>query len=503
VTVAAAEDLRRHTATTPDRTACVEGDLEVSYAELAACASGVAQALERAGVSAGDRVCLLLDNSVRFVIAYLATLQVQAVVVPLNPAGSLDGVADAIRDSEPRAIVAEVRRAAHVADRFGSGRSETVALPGGAQAVVQVPESVHTVPTPADPLVAMIYTSGTTGRAKGVMLSASNLRAIADAGCGFVDLGPEDRLGVVTPLFHLYGLREIDAALRAGASLVLPRGLAFPTHVLQQLHRARATGISGVPSGFLTLIDGYGAEVSSLAGHLRYLALGTAAATPSLLGVLRSALPATRVLVTYGLTELSRACYRDVLDAEGAPSSVGRPYPGVEVEIHDELGVPVGPGVEGRIVLRSAMVMRGYWRRPDLTSRTLLADGGLLTPDLGVLDRDGSLSLLGRVDDVINTGGEKVGPDEVESVLRDHPAVVDVAVTATPDPAGLLGQVVKAWVVAVPDSGLTADVVREHCAQRLEPYKVPREVEFLDRLPKTVLGKTSRTALLRPVVQEG
>jgi len=495
------EDLRRHARVSPERIACVDGDLRVTFAVLADAVDAWAAELTASGVRPGDRVVMLLDNSARFLGMYLATLSLGAVAVPLNPVGGTAGVTDPIRDAAPRLIVCETRMAAAVAGSFGAGGPARElagpALGGSVSLVAPKPAEYEGLDGTGTPLAAIIYTSGSTGPPKGVMLSIANMGAIARAGCDFVDLTPDDRLGVVTPMFHLYALREVDAALRSGATLVLPKALAFPASVIQQLHRERVTGISGVPSGFLLITEGFELQLGSLAEHLRYVALGTAVAAPALLATLRSALPATRVLVTYGLTELSRACYREVTDPDERPGSVGGPYPGVELEIRGHADIAVGPAIPGRVILRSEMVMQGYWRRPDLTARTLLPDGALLTPDIGSVDEQGWLSLLGRADDVINSGGEKIGPDEVEQVLREHPAVEDAAVTGAPDPAGVLGEVVKAWIVRAPGAELDAEQVRRHCAARLEPAKVPRLVEFCGTLPKTALGKTSRALLGR------
>ena len=213
---------------------------------------------------------------------------------------------------------------------------------------------------------------------------------------------------------------------------------------------------------------------------------------------MRETLPRTRLLVTYGLTELSRACYRDVPAPDDRPGSVGRPYPNVRLEVLDESDRPVPAGTPGWVVLRSDMTSPGYWRRPDLTGRTMRGDGEVLAPDLGWVDADGYLYLLGRVDDVINTGGQKVGPDEVEAVLRSHPTVREAAVTGVSDPAGILGQVLKAWIVPVDGRWPGEEELRRHCALHLEPHKVPRMIERCSRLPKSVLGKTSRQLVGRP-----
>jgi acyl-CoA synthetase (AMP-forming)/AMP-acid ligase II len=350
-----------------------------------------------------------------------------------------------------------------------------------------------------DRLAAIVYTSGTTGPPKGVMLSHGNLAAIAAAGRRLLALSDRDRVGVVTPLFHLYGLREIDAALGVGATVVLPETLAYPARVLEQLRAGRVTGLSAVPSGLSLFLERYGAQLAGCAFHLRYLTIGTAPASPGLRAGLRAALPQTRLLFTYGLTENSRVCYREIRypESDSMPDAVGRPYSGVEVRLED----PVD-GL-GRVVVRSAMVMQGYWNRPQATQAVFCPDGFVRTPDCGRFDADGTLHLLGRIDDIINCGGEKVSPDEVEGVLGRHPGVAAVAVVGAADPAGVLGQVVRAVVVRRPATAVSAQELIGFVAGALEPYKVPRSIEFVERLPQTILGKPQRVLLRGESSQPG
>ena len=155
---------------------------------------------------------------------------------------------------------------------------------------------------------------------------------------------------------------------------------------------------------------------------------------------------------------------------------------------------PLAPGSRGRLALRSAMVMQGYWRRSELTAQTLRPDGTLLTPDHGWIDAEGYVHLLGRVDDLVNSGGEKISPEEVEAVLRSHPEVAEAAVVGVDDPQGVLGHVLKAYIVPLGSPPEASDL-RAHCAARLPPHKVPRFVVFRERFPKTALGKVEKRRL--------
>ncbi len=569
--------LKQYRILSPGKEAVVQEEYRLTYAQLDTSVDQLANILQQNGISLGDRVCLLLDNSPDFVIAYLAILQVGGVVVPLNPSMPLEALTHTLEDCSPKALFLEKRIHSHTVNLISLGFGDPIALgengveifflssysrafrishphppvaafkgsfftstsidspgfpssshllafpnspnPPGMQRDVGGPERKKggkslferpeqrkqqditdkkypfEAPITGDDLAAIIYTSGTTGQPKGVMLTHGNLEVIAETGKEFLKLTPRDRIGILVPLFHLYGLREIDGCLRAGGTLILAKNLTYPAQVLKQFHEEQVTGFSGVPGGLRLFMDRYESMLKRCQKHLRYITLGTSPAPPSLLTQLKTALPTTRLFVTYGLTEVSRVCFREVTEPDWKAGSVGQPYPGVTLSILDEQGQPVGVNKPGRVAVKSSMIMKGYWNRPDLTRQCLRSDGTLLTPDYGWLDSENYLFLLGRADELINSGGKKISPEEIEAVLRKHPAVREVAVTGIPDPAGLLGEVVKAWVVCDPKFPPDPHELIGYCARYLESFKVPKVIEFSDSLPKTVLGKTQKSLL--------
>lgn len=491
----------------PERPAVMSGGTSISYAALWRDARRLASALREDGVHPGDRVALLLDNSPDLVLAYLGALACGAVAVPYNPKAPAAALARVFQDCRPLAaflkpsavsaaetlceVVPGFTRA-YAAGPLPAGATFKLAATSIADRLAATPSAAE-LPLPSEQDLALIaYTSGTTGPPKGVMLSHANMMEVAAAGRRLLEVRSRERIGAVVPLFHLYGLRELDLAFSSGATIVVPAERHFAAAILAELKQAGVTGLSSVPSAIAILLERHQRELADCLGGLRYLTIGTAPLPSRTLALLRETLPNTRLITTYGLTEASRVCWNDVTDPAipWDPRIVGKPYPGVTLQLVDESG-----GI-GRVAVISKLVMRGYWANDTATASVMAPGGALLTPDCGRIDAaDGKLHLLGRVDDVINCGGQKVSPVEIEEVLASHPSIDSVTVLRIPDPEGILGEVAQAVVIPRAGASLAASDVQAYAASRLEPHKVPRYVEFVREIPRSVLGKPSRAEL--------
>ncbi|HSV64462.1 MAG TPA: AMP-binding protein [Mycobacteriales bacterium] len=438
-------------------------------AELAARSDVAARRLAGAGVQPGDRVLLSGAPSADLVTAYVALLRLGCAVVPVNTAYTARELAHIVGDVRPAAAILDSPRELPgvplVAGLGPTLADPTVADPGGADPGLDRAAA-------GDP--ALIgFTSGTTGAPKGAVLSHGNLLAAADALRAAWRWTPDDRLVCALPLFHMHGLGvALNGTLLAGASLVLlPKFEA--NAVLDAVGTHQASLFFGVPTMYARLAG------SPRAGELAALRLAVAGSAPLPVDLWHALAASTgqRVLERYGMTETVMLT-SNPYDGERRPGTVGLPLPGVQVRL------AAGTGV---VEVRGPNVFSGYWERPEATAGAFTADGWFRTGDIGTLSADGYLSLVGRVSELIITGGFNVYPREVEDVLRGHPAIRDVAVVGLPDPEW--GEVVTAYCVGSP---VQEEALVAYCAERLAAYKRPRRWRWVADLPRNAMGKVVR-----------
>jgi acyl-CoA synthetase (AMP-forming)/AMP-acid ligase II len=338
----------------------------------------------------------------------------------------------------------------------------------------------------------LMFTSGTTGAPKGVLLSHGNLRANADGIIESLALGARDSILTALPFFYAYGNSVLLSHLGCGARLIIERNFTFPHAIVEAMARERVTGFAGVPSTFALLLARVRLENYDLAS-LRYVTQAGGAMAPPLTRRLMAALPGKQIFVMYGQTEATaRLTCLPASRLEEKLGSVGLPLRGVKLEVRDASGAPVAANVVGEIWAAGPNIMSGYWRNPEATA-AVLRDGWLRTGDMGRLDEDGFLYIVGRRSDIIKVGAHRVHPQDVEDVLAELDDVAESAVIGVEDE--ILGEVIKAFVLLRPGSGLQEREVKRHCLEKLAPYKVPKFVEFVNSLPRTPSGKVQRAAL--------
>ena len=490
-----------------------------SYAEVAAQSRALACSLRDLGVETGDRVALDMPNWPEFVVAALAAARLGAVIVPLSPLYSRRELHFVLRNTEATVAV--------TAERFGGTEflemyeSLFPQLPGlqylvtvgeedlwyddrifqfedlvsaGRGQVIQPPE------VQGDDTAAILYTAGTSAKQKGVVLTHGGLLETARATAAGIGLTEQDITLCAVPLYNIFGLgTALLSTLVTGSTLVLQESFSAQ-HSLELIEEYGVTVVHGVPTMFV-LLEREAASGRYDTSTLRSGIIAGAPVDADLIRRLRDGM-VPHLEIAYGLTEASPTvtvtCSTD--EESQRSETVGKPIPGIEVQILDEQHREVGPGEQGEVAVRGFNVMSGYFRQPEATRATMTESGYLLTGDLGTLDAAGYLHITGRQSDVIIRGGFGVQPEEVEHHLLAHPALESAVVVGVPDE--VLGEIICACVVPVEGALVSEMEIRDFCRSALADFKVPDTVVFLDEIPRTARGKTSRAELAR-MVREG
>jgi len=494
------DQLRTMAGAYPDETAYrnLGDDRSITFAGWERRSNRLARGLSGRGVARGDRVALLMraEDILEWIVAYSAVHKLGAVAVPLNNRLSPPEVRGILEHAEPTAIVASGAYGASVGPLIGSLPTlsvvATVGPPGidGATDIGDLladDDSAIQAPLAGEDLADIMYTSGTTGRPKGVAVRHDQVARVPN---GLPEWQGTAWL-TASPVFTFAGLGFIHNPMKAGMTvLYLP---AFDAGAwLEVVERERPVSAFVVPAMAQLLIHHPSFGEADLAS-LRLLVLGSAPLAPDTLRRLQEALPRAAVLNSYGMTEGGHATFTmDPVAARTRPGAVGRATPPVEVRIVDDDGRPCPTGEVGEVLTRNPAGHREYYKDAEATARQW--EGGWLhTGDLGSLDADGYLYIVGRKKEMIVRGGMNVYADDVEAALQAHPDVIEAAVVGIPHE--VLGEDVAAFVVLEPGSGTTVDDLVAFCGDRLADYKVPRQVRQVAQLPRNAGGKVVKAEL--------
>jgi long-chain acyl-CoA synthetase len=492
-----AHRLQTSAAQYPDAEALVYGARRVTYAALWRQVCAVAGYLRGVGLTEGDRVAVVLENSTEYIAAYYGTLAAGGVAVGMNASARARELSSWLTHCEARILFVDARHPdlQQLVDTDFPALTIVIVDPSGQRGEwTSVLSSSPAAPADsrADDPAAILYTSGTTGRPKGVTLTHGNLSNNAASIIEYLGLKPSDRVLNLLPFFYSYGSSVLHTHLAVGATVVVENQLVYPQRVLMRMADERITGFPGVPSTFALLLQAGDFSKFNLTS-LRYLTqAGGAMPTPTVRR-LCEALPQAKLFVMYGQTEATaRLTYLPPERLSDKLGSVGIPIPGVEILVTDDNDGAVGPGVLGEVCVRGGNVMKGYFRDEEAT-RDVLRNGWLHTGDLGHLDADGYLYLQGRRSDIIKSGAHRISPLDIEDVIVALPEVAEAAVVGVPDE--VLGEAIKAVITLKPGATLDAMKVQRHCSEQLPRYKVPRTIEFATSLPRTSSGKIMRYQL--------
>ena len=465
-----------------------------SYGGFFGNAESVAAALVRAGVKPGDRVAVQAPKTASMLELYVGSVMAGAVFLPLNTAYTPTEVGYFLNDARPRLFVCDPRKLADLSLVAGAAGVSTLwtlnAREAGTLTDARDAEQPGFAPVSRGPddLAAILYTSGTTGRSKGAMLThralASNSAALKDAW----RFTSDDVLIHALPIFHTHGLFvATNVTLMAGGSMVF---LAKFDAAVVRDYIPQATALMGVPTFYVRLL-----EVAGLADAARAMRLFVSGSAPLLAETHARwrAVTGHAILERYGMTETNMNT-SNPYEGDRRAGTVGFPLPGVEIKICDPVtGEALPKGETGVLEVRGDNVFAGYWEMPDKTAEDLRPDGFFITGDLGRVDSDGYIHIVGRGRDLIITGGYNVYPKEVELLIDDLDGVVESAVIAVPDT--VFGEAVAAIVVAEAGAGLTTDNIKAAVAGRMAGFKQPRHVVIVDSLPRNTMGKVQKNIL--------
>jgi malonyl-CoA/methylmalonyl-CoA synthetase len=450
-----------------------------TYADLDAETARFANLLVSLGLKRGDRVAAQIEKSPQSVFLYLGCLRAGMVFLPLNTAYQRNEIGYFVGDAEPAAAFCRPDARA-----WFDGVPHRLDLSAAAGQSAQF----ETVASEAEDLACIVYTSGTTGRAKGAMVTHLNLASNALALHGSWKFSPGDVLIHSLPLFHVHGLFVAlhTALLNASRIIFLPRFDAGPV----MRHFAHATVFMGVPTYYVRLLSEPALD-AALCSRMRLFVSGSAPLLPETFNAFRSRTGHT-ILERYGMTETGMNT-SNPYDAERRGGTVGLPLPGIELRIADEADRLLAFGEIGGIQVRGPNVMPGYWRLPDRRQEDFAADGYFRTGDLGRLDADGYLSIVGREKDLVISGGYNIYPKEIEMLLDELPGVAESAAFGVPHAD--LGEALTVAIVAKPGAGLTQEGVIAHVKRNLANFKVPKRVIFVPELPRNAMGKVLKNEL--------
>ncbi len=485
------------------KTAVVFGERRLSYAELDEASNKLANALIEMGVGRGDRVVTLLADTPEFIIAIFGIIKSGGVTVRLNPRAKIEETASFIDDCQPKVMISEspvletlmpnlnkfksIEKIIDVSSKYHDGQFTSY------QEIMNTasPKRVEAEPEPGD-TADIAYTSGTTGRPKGIMLSHGTFLKGLNVVANGLKLSDKDIVMMFAlPLYHMFAMVvDVLVPVYKGSTIVMVPGLSIPS-LTEAIEKEKGTVLVGVPAIHALAIETAEKEgVKHDTSSLRFV--GSAGAPLPIESRKRfNKYYGIDITEFYGTSETPTIFTLQPLDGSGKFGSVGKIQPGVELKIVDDNGQEVPRGQAGEIVLRGCL-MDSYYKNPEATAE-VIKNGWYYTSDIGKIDEDGYVFILGRKKDMIIVSGHNVYPVDVEDTLHTHPKVAEAAVIGAPDKSR--GEAVKAFISLKKGETATEAEIKKFCRERLVDYKVPREVIIMDSLPKTGSGKIRKQDL--------
>lgn len=483
---------------TPYKTALICGEQSLSYGDFAKGMMKVAAHLRQAGVQAGDRVLLFVGHKSDYLLGFYGILAAGAVVIPVIEGAALATVVELRDTADARVMLCGDADLGLLNSASANEVCDIVIIEHAVKSDIE--RSPISLESDAPALV--MFTSGTTARKKAVLLSHANLLAATNNINTFMRIDDSIREYVSIPLTHSFGLGRARAVLSMGGTLVLSDGLLNPALMMKSMKEHACNALSAVPAGIGMFMGRMESLLKQVGAQINIIELGSAAMPPDTKLKLLEIFPNARICMHYGLTEASRSAFIEFRSEQHKLHTVGRASPNCTLEIRKPDGSIAAPGEEGEIVVRGDHVTRGYWRDEEINQR-VFSDAGFSTGDFGFLDDEGYLHLLGRKDDMINMGGIKISPLELEAKIREVCGEIDACVIGLPDPAGLAGQIPVLVYAADETVTISLAQLNQQLSDKIDRAKLPRAALKVGALPKTSNGKIKRNDLRDQLIAEG
>ncbi len=483
----------------PSKTAVAFRKEQLTYGDLSLKIRQTAAALKELGIGRGDRVLFTAVSKPSTFVLYMGVQYLGGIAVFTDKAGTWENAVSIYEDAEASLFLTTMKQQA---------------VPDGMKVLSQKDffaraEEMTAFPEFEEPegeaVAEILFTTGTTGKPKGVMLSFRAVMNILKNTMRGVGIRPEDIVLMPLPLHHSFALRVSRAALYAGGTVVLQNGFAFAKETENNLDQFGCTGIAAVPVSMELLRTQMQEHFYEIMSRFRFIEVGAGALTEEQRKRLSAHLPGVQITNTWGSSETGGVIFtyvHDVASDERRVTTLGKPIDGASIRVIGPDGEEAGKSADrpGKLALSGGMVMSGYWNRPDLTAEAL-KDGWLITNDLVYLDEDGFVYMLGRSDDIINVGGEKVSPLEIENIASEYEGAGEYACVGIKDPEGLLGQV-PVLVAGGIRPGYSEEELRKYLASRMERVKLPARIFTIGALPRNRMQKLDRKAIAAFVAGE-
>lgn len=469
-----------HVQTMPRKTALIQGQAEVSYEQLWKEVVMKA-AWFRGHASPGDRVVVSASKDIQFVYAYLGIHLAGMICVPIDPETNETRLHRIIDVARPSLIVGELRN---------HGESQVIPFGELHQEFEDLRISVEKFPKDDD-VADLLFTTGTTGLPKGVALTFANQVAAAENINTFIGNTADDVEMLALPISHSFGLGRLRCVLAKGATLVMLGSFASMKKFFGEMERCHVTGFGMVPASWAYIMKMSGDKIGQFADQLKYIEIGSAFMPLENKQKLMSLLPRTRICMHYGLTEASRSAFISFHDDTEHLMTAGKAAPNTDVAVFSEQGERLSSNEDGEICVKGGHVCSDYWGMPKETFLEDFFDGYFRTGDWGHLDEYGYIHLVSRKKEIINVGGKKVSPIEVEEHLNEIDGIEESACVGVHD--DVLGEVVKAFCVCSKE--VDFEEAKKILFKKIENYKIPAFFETIEKLPKTQNGKLQRLML--------